>query len=830
MAIEVVNVSSIYDFIKTPLRVYPYKMVNVNGENEFLQENTTIILSIENSGTAKKIDENGFEYIEVIPQTTSSTGATNFNFSSFSQLFEVKSRIECASNDLPSGLTQKSVDLGSYKVVPYIFTIGKPYSYDEYINETQQVFIVDTQINIRDDDEENDDILINHGYQEATFINIKEVTKDFKNFNILPFTNYIYLKNPNVNGKSSFIVKLPFNGLLSYSQGLNVKVITTDKQIEDFDYSISNIGIAPFYFAPIDVTDKKVTVFAGWFDYDLIPPYNIAKYFLKNDTLRNIFNQYNKPYVDEDLMPLYAMLVISTSFANEFSQFPRITDRNQADYGKLDATKYVGSKLGESASNFLFNVGTLVNRSPSDVMTNIYQKWYRINSMQETDFRTQNMKQIIAMLSKYIGGRYAIGGDRDNNSVSGANAFNEVYMPWFLRLTSPVNLVKTTVKSPIIGDDNDVESFQKGTGILDFKIILQSRYFTQPNIEGKFTISKNDTLNKIRLIQSDRKLTLPTIPETIEAIDKLPLAGDIDTASSDDLKYFVAIPLNDDESLEKLLLYDSDKMPPQEVTFNTNWTDYGKELGDNNKIQKLIKDEASILYDVKVSDIEIISLGNIESNSDTFYPPEKLRRILTRGKSEGAFGCINTDNIVTNFDANKICDVDICSNPLTYCLESTPLKKIWTDEGIRNRRGWTQGTYSFIYNKSYGKQIENSNLPYCAFCNWIHYDYAVVVYRYRMVNIKLKINNFSKKLDRETIYSKTKFTRFLSSLRIYNSSEIEYHLVQNENSNDIEKIYSINFGSFWRDYATLIINGLSIKIPCQQKWDETYGRQNIIFI
>lgn len=828
---EVINVMSLADWEQNPLKVYPYLMNNVSNQHEFLQDNTTIILSISNVyNEGFKIDENGFYYIEVIPQASESTGATKFNFASFSQLFEINDKIECAAANLPSNNSQKNIDLGSYKVIPYIFTVGRPYSYQDYIDEKQQVFIIDNQITIleTDDDESR---LVNEGYQEATFINIKELTKEFKNFNLLPFDNFSLLERPNLNGKTSFIIKYPFSSLLAYSLGLIVKVITEDNILQEYDYEITNTGFVPFYLVPIDVTDRNLTVYAGWWDYDIAMPYVIARNFLKNDKLQDQIAKFNGKFVDADVPPLFAMFLINYAYSTEFAEFPRIVDRNQADYGKIDATKYVGSVFSTNLGAYLYNIGILASRSPSDVMSNIYQKWYRINAMQETDVRTQHMKQLIAMLSKYIGSKYAIGGDRDNGQIAGANAFNEIYLPWYLRITNPTRIVKLPARTPIIGDSGDIDSFQLAFGDQAPRTILQSRHFTQNSAESEFTTTKNWSLGKIRLIQSDRKLTLPTVPDSIEAIDKLPLAGDIDTTSSDDLKYFFAIPLDSDDKLNRLMLYDFDTEPPQTVSFNTNWTNFGKKLPTDDDLKNLIKEQAAILYGVKTSDVEINSLGIIEENlnqlslkkQDVFISKGRLKDF----KNE----CINQPIYLKDTQTNDDYTFRTCqrSCPDWYCKKDETWNNLYSNEGIVNKYGWSEGTYKFDYNNSRATSRETS-VDICAYCNFIYYDYSVVVYRYRMVNISLTISNYIKTVQRQTTHNKQSLSTLFSTLRLYDSSEIELQLQQVNNNVQVKSIYSISIGSIWRDYLIIEINGVSLKIPAAQRWDETIGRQNIIFI
>ncbi len=67
-------------------------------------------------------------------------------------------------------------------------------------------------------------------------------------------------------------------------------------------------------------------------------------------------------------------------------------------------------------------------------------------------------------------------------------------------------------------------------------------------------LPENLDLSNKKMVQTDRKITLPDLPPTISAIDKLPLPGDISTSSSKDLKHMFYLPISDQTLLEKMFL------------------------------------------------------------------------------------------------------------------------------------------------------------------------------------------------------------------------------------------------------------------------------------
>jgi len=79
-------------------------------------------------------------------------------------------------------------------------------------------------------------------------------------------------------------------------------------------------------------------------------PYLVSKAFLNQTPIytallriRNVSETPVRESLVYQTLALHAMIIVSYSFATEFAPFPRITDPNQPDYGKLDATKYLGA-------------------------------------------------------------------------------------------------------------------------------------------------------------------------------------------------------------------------------------------------------------------------------------------------------------------------------------------------------------------------------------------------------------------------------------------------------------------------------------------------------
>ena len=72
------------------------------------------------------------------------------------------------------------------------------------------------------------------------------------------------------------------------------------------------------------------------------------------------------------------------------------------------------------------------------------------------------------------------------------------------------------------------------------------------NPSDNLIIPQNVNLSNEVIIQTDRKLTLPVIPYQLQALDKLPLPGDINTQSSVDLMYNWFLPVTSDEKAQKL--------------------------------------------------------------------------------------------------------------------------------------------------------------------------------------------------------------------------------------------------------------------------------------
>ena len=207
-------------------------------------------------------------------------------------------------------------------------------------------------------------------------------------------------------------------------------------------------------------------------------------------------------------------------------------------------------------------VNNLAGKDPIKAVDGIYEAHIRKHPSFLTNHkRYQPIQGIINALCRYINSEHTIG--------KGSNAFGWAYLPWFLE---PQGGIKTNVVNiNEKGLKKHIKLEQKtNNGVKQLKYVARSIYFTKnfnmangtqvnritENPSDNLIIPQNVNLSNEVIIQTDRKLTLPVIPYQLQALDKLPLPGDINTQSSVDLMYNWFLPVTSDEKAQKLYLND----------------------------------------------------------------------------------------------------------------------------------------------------------------------------------------------------------------------------------------------------------------------------------
>lgn len=821
MELEKINVMDLNDFLDHPLKVYPYQITNQNQAKSFVEENSFSVVNIvNNSNKPLKKDKNERPlYFEVIPQFSETGELIAKNTSIFGELFQTQLQIECFASNLPTSFNDnEKFEVDGFDLQPYIFTINEPYNAEKYRNNEQEVFVVEESINIMDG--QNDlDVLIKEGYQETTFINFKEIIKKFDKVkvifyeniqNVLDYPKLVYSASD--QEFSGFKIYSQNHMLLSMSKGIICKGIDGNDNFMDFPLS-SWSALTPFKATPISTNNQQVELFMDWFDYDVVSTLEIISKFKTAQSLEVIFN------FTEDIICILDMLAIAYAYATQFVDFPRY--ESGADIGKLKPENTIGS-LTE------YSISDVASTNPSVTLSNVFKRWLLKTALQEDDSRAQLIKNCLALLSKYIGGNYAIGGS-NGEGVAGASAFNEIYLPWYLKLNNPLSLLRRNTSSG--------NNFYCSTST---QFIAESRYFIRETSQSDFSPPTPRTdeesqiyFHKTKLVQTDRKLSLPAIPEEIESIDKLPLPSDIDIQSNNDLKYLCYLPISDENNFKKLFLNEArDVASDERKTFNLNWTTYGFGLGDQTNVDNLIKSQASSLYQVSKDQIVILNRGNKEerwSSVKTYYNKrghDDYWSILASGLPTGLHDIAGGAR--RGYDLDSLSELQDLTDLHLYSQESFPYQKPyyrWTD--------FTEWSFS-VDGRGYGRgQYTATEQPTYYYTGrlqarvWHEAKYQLKSERH--TDVQIQITGTYKFIPlRTAIFTKGEWKKFLTNLNLFDQTEIHNDIQCPDFT--IKRIQQIEIGSMWGEYIKIEINHFTFKIDLFQKDDETIGRQKILFI
>lgn len=151
------------------------------------------------------------------------------------------------------------------------------------------------------------------------------------------------------------------------------------------------------------------------------------------------------------------------------------------------------------------------------------------------------------------------------------------------------------------------------------KFQLESNYF-KVGANSLDLLSNITNISEVKVIQTDRKITLPTIPLQVQALTKLPLAGDIDTTSDKDLRYFTYIPLNDTTAMAKFMANDATGTTTTNALVTKTFQNYTTPPNPNPIQPYSTKTQAEITAIVKADVMSKYAQLGINENNITFNP------------------------------------------------------------------------------------------------------------------------------------------------------------------------------------------------------------------
>lgn len=327
---------------------------------------------------------------------------------------------------------------------------------------------------------------------------------------------------------------------------LKIEVIKTANLNAESEVGYINLQtttpLMPFKFTPIE-NDDNMEMFADWFDYDVVMPYFMVDHFNTDGTSKkftisdvvDVKDNGDKTTNPEDAMLIQDMLTISAAFADSFARSKMI-----------DATHY---DPNEKFGNEGISISNIVGKDAIKVVDGLYESHIRKHpTFRASKERQQRVRATICALSRFIYSSYAIG--------KGQNDYHQMYLPWFFEpAADATGTLDYYVKIGATGNNGINANTQ-----FVAKSIYFNEEFSQTEIQratSEFKLPTKLRFGKTIDFESDRKISLPKIPEIMGTMDKMPLPGDINTAQSGPLSYIWYLPVTSVEEMKNIMLKDT---------------------------------------------------------------------------------------------------------------------------------------------------------------------------------------------------------------------------------------------------------------------------------
>lgn len=803
------------------VKIFPYLMVNANKADYFLGDGVTAIVSISQSGIKTLNSDGSLDALVNIGNSVNldSQGAAILLGKKLTTTRTINMQLsKWVSNDIDK------VTVGDLTFHPVVFTIGIPLDIAKYDAGEQPVFVMSsfTEALPYDDFEENDRALDNNGIYNISAINSTVLENNFKYAKIK-----YYLGNIDTNlGADPLILTMPNTGLIGR--------VTAKGEISNIKTDISfetNSKLFPIKLTPVDI-NQFVTVSADWFDYDNVMPWGIAKLF-KTPQPISILKQIKidgAPVIeDTELNAIIDMLGIASGFGNVWKDVLRTKgtekdwDGAKQNIGKIMPNTFIGTVK--------FPIPGLEGQDPIKAIDNVYETYLRtVSKSNNNAVKSKVIKEIICALSRFIYSSYAIG--------KGQNSFNEVYLPWFLEPSSALELD--------ISEKGDGYSTPLVYLLKTANFQLASRYFEFSN--SLTNIDDTVNISDIKLIQSDRKLTLPSIPLQISEQNKLPLPGDISTNSSSALLYNWYIPRLTDIGNENFM---TDALSITAGTTQKTLTNYLTEYNPNpTKPYSALSEDAQkqvIINDIitkygpviKKEDIEDFTIPN-NSIITTPISVSNNKLIITPIGGSVTAPLYRFSNA---YDTSLYVDV-VCPNDkpdlqelktLSFDSANTILSVLVSNKNKALIPMSNVVIKYQIFITPLGSTADTINVfmseSITSFTYDLEKDFTKKIYTEAFEISSIKINNFPVSdvfSNKNILFNKLSFEEQI--LTSFSYEQVPIKLIEKK-KREITKIQSITISSLFTNFFSIKVgNNDTINILSINKMDETISQQTIVFL
>lgn len=607
-------------------------------------------------------------------------------------------------------------------------------------------------------------------------------------------------------GKSSHYVKLKTKTTMLYDiqiafRNLSGKLINMDMYYTGYDYGVTPDGFLAIRFT----TGLDVNSFE-WAD-GLIH----ISYITKEDA-GFILNM-------EDRHLLEDMLIITAGFTDSWSKAPL------DEQGKIKDDFRVGHRG--------IKVKSIASSNPSEIIDGLYETHIREFSefLQEKQRKNLFLSLLIS-LSRYIYSSHCIS--------NGCNDFNQIYLPWYLELSDKsskggtnkieysrnevevlnrdANAAGASVKSYVLQGTTYHQNEELIPSTLAFK--SKSHYFRKDFSNGsdllpnnEFSLPENLDISNTILVETDRKLILPTLSDHIEPSDKINFPKDIKDIK--DLKYLFFINVKE---FKKLYIdtFKSKGTIPKGTIYNHQiirrnlgivWT------------EENVKKELERLYPKK--DFDVLKFPKIINNYQEFNGIYYV--YFDWGRFSWIYGLRAGGSLIYEMGQNYLpSPFGSSRGEFNRWVDKIGSTKTFIKEIICRNLGFNPKGMDILSNQDSSKHIKedkkfNYRINYSTFTN------AQLITK---KDIKKSIYNY---FERPFKFDKQSWKRFLNSIDINPLQNNEINLVQ-KNDFHIKDFEKIDIYYMWGDKIKIKVKGSKpLEIELNNVENEVITKQGIRF-
>lgn len=492
-------------------KVYVYKVVNDNINIPLYIPNGRSIVRVTNDGDDIFADMKGEtgedRYIEVVASSTLQEYMTNA---------PATQTVDQALRNLKDITIYTNHKFKGSETDRFFITIGTPYTFTKYAAGQQIIYeLANTEnLDIADIDDEStdiEDLALESGYVRE----LKLSSILMKENSLGDFTRMYPIKH---TGKiwdgvtNELALKVNSEIMIGNVYGVSHSNIGGSYENLPINFEAKNKQLTPIKVQPSEI-NHKIEYFHDWADLDMIMTIDDAEKMISKDgvNLNTLFSE----QVDIDIIKDIILFTYSS-----ITQYKAIA-RN--DQGKFDPKYKIG--ISQTPLNALLDSNDI-----QLAINKLFETYLYDNPSKRTSGGYRKVKAVAIALSRYVRWQEAV--------AKGNNPLNQVYLPWFLEMTTKIEVKASGTDSSHLEMTNEPLFKLKSEW---FDIIEEDDNTDPSNVIKKGIYNKDSVdLTNSKLIQlPERKMELGKLDAQFSSgsLKSSMSGGDINPNSIKDFNY-----------------------------------------------------------------------------------------------------------------------------------------------------------------------------------------------------------------------------------------------------------------------------------------------------